>query len=289
MAGQFFYVDPALAAAAPGDLGTWGAGLDQSVQVVVGDAGFGTVAAALAACDDGDVLCCVGVLEVPTLTRSVDFVGVPGETTLGNAAGRWGVEVEGDVLVRFRRLALAAPAGARAFVRSTAGAKVALLDCTAPATAPIAEADDEGAVVCLGCTGAAPEAGATGAAGSYPPPRVPATAAAPNRDTGKYRTHMTLLAGARYRTEAGDERRVWVEACEFWGQYDPVRSSEGMVARVEVAGSTGMVYTRVGLPATQDMRVRWRGVDLEVVGVEVTDQRTGELMLGVADLTPGGD
>lgn len=255
---------------------------------------------AYAAADPGGVIFVYGSQgNVPDITKSITYSGVNGlHPTSGftwmdltrSDGGPDGVVVSGDgVLARFYNVRFSG-GSARSMVRATAGAKVALVGCSAgsaPDGCAIGYADDGGALVCVGCDGAAPVGGPQGAVGSFPKAKMPAGRAAPARGPGQYRTRLTLLAPAGYPLETGDERRVWVEAIDFSGRYDPVRSSEGRVARVEIAGSTGMVYTRVGLPATHNMRVRWRGTDLEITGVEVVDQIRGELMLGVADLQPG--
>jgi head-tail adaptor len=294
------YVDAAFAGEPNGVNVVWAEDTPHFQPAVTGSTAFATLAAAYVAAVAGDVIyLAAGTHVAPVIQKGVDLVGVNSEDVeLGFNAAPYGMTISGaGVLCRVKDCWVRTPVGSEACVLVKGGARAAFVGCKFTDSVsdevdlvnrkPVSvEARDDGAAVCLGCTGIGPVRGPRGAVGSLPAPVTPRGGGS-GRQPGRYGVRAVLEAPATYRGESGGEKRVWIPVQHFYCQFDPARDGDSLAARVVVHGSTGILFCRGGTPITNECRVRYRDRKFEVVGVAALDGVTNEFAVGVVDVDTG--
>lgn len=303
------YVDPAFAALADGEAGTWAAGsIFARSGKVKGDEAFATIAEAVDAAGAGaELWLSPGDHDCPALALGCELIGCgPNVTTIGFADEAAGLYLNGPSAATYWRLRRLAVAGVVLNPGEPLGGSVVALNVgrlaavdvafcrreapggpnlPEPAVPSVYATGSDSAVVCVGCAGAAPKADPAGFAGSFRPPLAQAGGPA-SLTAAAYRHAATLEAPATGRYGAGDRRRVWVKVAEFRCEQEPVRGGELTAGRVHMVNSAYQLRCRGGLPASADMRVRFNGQVWEINDVKQWAGQQNDTYLGCIDARP---
>ena len=269
------YVDSTFGA--QGARKVWGSG---SHATDPGSLWYTTIASAYAASSDGDVLkIWQGTYAMPAIFEKSLTLGCTGSVTLTYTPPGSPTEAESycnvdlDKTLKIIGATISASMGVRG--------SLVLYECPATVNGKIY---GSGSVIGIGTMKHNLQQASAGAyeqyASYFREGRWPSQFSGSN-----YRNKGVLEAAAKHRDQSGQTKVRWVAIDEFRYMIRDGTGGERMAEAVSMADQPSTMFTRPGLPAHQDMRVRTQGRTMQIVGVSRPSGPGSDLKLFVKEYT----
>lgn len=100
-----------------------------------------------------------------------------------------------------------------------------------------------------------------------------ATATDGSMRAGPLRQRVTLQRGAEGRDAYGQVVRTWTDVGTYWAEVSPGKGAERAVAMQLRADSPALVTLRYAVPILTTDRLAYRGRNLNILNVNVLDER----------------
>lgn len=241
----------------------WASSAGASAEPVDSTYAYDTLAMALGAAEDGDVIrVCPGTHLLPaTIDHEVLILGLSGRSCIISGDAKIPISV-GVRLESCEVTAKITVQGRLGILNSQVTGQV-ISDGMHSSTDK-----QDGAVVFVSCTGRDADMRSAGAFARYPQGKVGAGGPT-GRNHSLYRHKFRLEAPAQFISDEGVTGRRWVTVQEFAGRLDERSGSESSTGDVHVADTSGRVYCRGGLPVHTDMALRHRDRIFQIVGTRM--------------------